>query len=80
MGAGAALANLRLDDGVIQSSGKNKLGVMIGMHVRIGVNASIMPGIKIGKGSFVGSGVVLDRDLPEEVLYGKKFLYDYAEQ
>ncbi len=66
MGAGAALANLRLDDGVIQSSGKNKLGVMIGMHVRIGVNASIMPGIKIGKGSFVGSGVVLDRDLPEE--------------
>jgi bifunctional UDP-N-acetylglucosamine pyrophosphorylase/glucosamine-1-phosphate N-acetyltransferase len=66
MGGGAALANLRLDDGIIQSSGKNKLGVMIASHVRIGVNASIMPGIKIGRGSFIGSGVVLDRDLPEE--------------
>jgi NDP-sugar pyrophosphorylase family protein len=74
MGGGATLANLRLDDGVVQSlvkeerisTGKNKLGVLIGKHVRIGVNASIMPGIKVGKGSFVGSGVVLDKDLPED--------------
>jgi acetyltransferase-like isoleucine patch superfamily enzyme len=25
-----------------------------------------MPGIKIGKNSFVGSGVVLEKDLPED--------------
>jgi UDP-N-acetylglucosamine diphosphorylase / glucose-1-phosphate thymidylyltransferase / UDP-N-acetylgalactosamine diphosphorylase / glucosamine-1-phosphate N-acetyltransferase / galactosamine-1-phosphate N-acetyltransferase len=74
MGGGAALANLRLDDGVIHShikdtrvsTGKNKVGALIGKNVRIGVNASIMPGVKIGKNSFIGSGVVLDKDLPEE--------------
>jgi bifunctional UDP-N-acetylglucosamine pyrophosphorylase/glucosamine-1-phosphate N-acetyltransferase len=65
MGSGAVLANLRLDDGKISSTGLHKLGAMIGCGVRIGVNASIMPGIKIGKNSFVGSGVVLDKDLPE---------------
>lgn len=72
MGGGAALANLRLDDGIIASrvketpvsTSKNKLGSIVGQHVRIGVNASIMPGIKIGSGTFVGSGVVLDKDVP----------------
>ncbi|HUD19696.1 MAG TPA: sugar phosphate nucleotidyltransferase [Patescibacteria group bacterium] len=74
MGSGAVLANLRLDDGEILSSvkqdristGKNKVGAMVGRDVRIGVNASIMPGIKIGRGSFIGSGVVIDKDIPEE--------------
>lgn len=73
MGAGAILANLRLDDGEIFSTvkdskngtGRKKLGALIGRNVRIGVNASIMPGIKIGSGSFIGSGVILDRDVPE---------------
>ncbi|MBI4990859.1 NTP transferase domain-containing protein [Candidatus Gottesmanbacteria bacterium] len=73
MGSGTVLANFRLDEGSIKSkiagqlmdSGKVKLGAIIGENVRIGVNASIMPGIKIGKGSFVGAGVVLDRDLSD---------------
>lgn len=65
MGAGAVLANLRLDDGEIAGTGRNKLGAMIGKGVRIGVNASIMPGVKIGAHSFIGAGVVLDRDLPD---------------
>lgn len=73
MGSGAALANLRLDDEDIHSAiqdgrvhtGRNKLGVLVGGHVRIGVNASIMPGIKIGTNSFIGAGVILDKDLPE---------------
>lgn len=66
MGAGATLANLRLDDGDIKGTGRNKLGALIGKGVRIGVNASIMPGVKIGKNTFVGSGVVLDKDLPAD--------------
>lgn len=73
MGAGAILANFRLDETVIKSkvagkmisTGKVKLGSIIGETVRIGVNASIMPGVKIGKNSFVGAGVVLSQDLPE---------------
>lgn len=66
MGGGAKLANLRLDDGEIAGTGRNKLGAMIGKGVRIGVNASIMPGVSIGQNSFVGSGVVLEKDLPED--------------
>ena len=74
MGSGAVLANLRLDDGEISSvvkkeklgTGRNKLGAIIGANTRIGVNASIMPGIKIGAHSFIGSGVVVDRDIPEQ--------------
>lgn len=66
MGAGATLANLRLDDGQIKTTGRNKLGAMIGTGVRIGVNTSIMPGVNVGKNSFVGAGVVLDKDLPED--------------
>jgi UDP-N-acetylglucosamine diphosphorylase / glucose-1-phosphate thymidylyltransferase / UDP-N-acetylgalactosamine diphosphorylase / glucosamine-1-phosphate N-acetyltransferase / galactosamine-1-phosphate N-acetyltransferase len=75
LGSGAVLANLRLDDGEIHSfhqdeqvpSGRNKLGAIIGKNVRIGVNASIMPGIKIGKNTFIGSGVVIDKDIEDEM-------------
>lgn len=71
MGSGAVLANLRLDEGEIWSmikgdrvnTQRTKFGAVIGRDVRIGVNASIMPGVKIGKGSFVGAGVMLDKDL-----------------
>lgn len=73
MGAGAVLANFKLDEGAVKSvvggksidTGKVKLGAAIGANVRIGVNSSIMPGIKIGRNSFLGSGVVLDKDLPD---------------
>lgn len=72
MGAGAVIANFKLNEGTINSfvkdqkinTDKVKLGSMIGSNVRIGVNSSIMPGIKIGKCSFVGAGVVLEKDLP----------------
>lgn len=74
MGSGSVCANLRLDDEEISSSvkgekiktGKNKLGAMVGNNVRIGVNSSIMPGIKIGQNSFIGAGVVVDSDLEED--------------
>ncbi len=73
MGSGAVLANLRLDENEIHSivkgnrrkTTRTKLGAVVGKDVRIGVNASIMPGVKIGHDCFVGSGVVLDRDLPD---------------
>lgn len=73
LGSGTVLANLRLDDGKITSivkdekieTGRNKLGAMIASHVRIGVNTSTMPGVKIGSGSFIGAGVVLTKDCEE---------------
>lgn len=73
MGSGTVCANLRLDDGEISSmvkgekidTGKNKLGAMIGNNVRIGVNTSIMPGIKIGQNSFIGAGIVVESDVED---------------
>lgn len=73
MGSGTVCANLRLDDEEISSmvkgekigTGKNKLGAMLGNNVRIGVNTSIMPGIKIGQNSFVGAGIVVDSDIED---------------
>lgn len=74
MGSGSVLANLRLDEGEISTvvrgkkmnTGMSKLGAMIGEYVRIGVNTSIMPGIKIGADSFIGAGVNVSSDVPEE--------------
>ncbi len=73
MGSGTVLANLRLDDGIIPSTvkeekidtGRNKLGAMIGDNVRIGVNVSTMPGIKIGRDSFIAAGIVVTQDIPQ---------------
>ena len=72
MGAGTVLANYKLDETTINSfiskqkldTGKVKLGSVIGKNVRIGVNCSIMPGIKIGENSLVGASIILDKDLP----------------
>lgn len=82
MGSGAVLANLRLDEGEIFSLVKEKrvstqrvkLGSIIGKDVRIGVNTSIMPGVKIGQGSFVGAGMVIQADVPSD-----SFVYEKRE-
>lgn len=74
MGSGTVLANLKLDEGTISSSikgeridtGIDRFGAIIGRDVRLGVNVSVMPGIKIGSGSFIGAGVILDKDVPEQ--------------
>lgn len=71
MGAGAILANLRLDEGNIPSlikgekinSHRNKLGAVLGESARIGVGAQLMPGVKVGKNSVIGPGVVLSSDV-----------------
>ncbi len=80
MGSGSVLANLRLDEGEIYSvvkgerinTKRNKLGAVIAKNVRIGVNTSIMPGVKIGTNSFISVGLVVDRDIAENTFcYGK---------
>lgn len=71
LGAGAVLANFRLDEANIQiqvgdslvDTGYDKLGAIIGRGCRIGVNASLMPGVRVGPGSFVGPQVCLREDL-----------------
>ncbi|HUS52318.1 MAG TPA: sugar phosphate nucleotidyltransferase [Candidatus Bathyarchaeia archaeon] len=78
LGAGTVLANLRFDEQKVKSlAGKQKintnlekLGAIIGRNAKVGVNASVMPGVKIGTNSLVGPGAVLEKDLPEN-----KFCY-----
>ena len=79
MGAGATTANFRFDKKTVKSTnGKGgvdtnlvKCGAFVGQNARIGVNATILPGIKIGKNTFVGPGEVVDRDLGDNLFVFK---------
>jgi UDP-N-acetylglucosamine diphosphorylase / glucose-1-phosphate thymidylyltransferase / UDP-N-acetylgalactosamine diphosphorylase / glucosamine-1-phosphate N-acetyltransferase / galactosamine-1-phosphate N-acetyltransferase len=72
-GSGTVTGNLRLDEGIIKvrvkgeriSTGRNKLGQIIGSGTRVGINASLMPGIVIGRNAFVGPGIILAEDVPD---------------
>jgi len=75
-GAGAITANLRLDEGDIKwqgkSTGQNKLGIVTGDHIRVGVQTCLMPGIAIGSNSMIGGGITVSEDIAEnEFVYGK---------
>lgn len=37
-------------------------------HVSVGANATILPGVTVGRGSFVAAGAVVTRDVPAETL------------
>ena len=71
LGAGTVLANFRLDEGNISmkvgdsavDTGYDKLGAIVGRGCRIGINASLMPGVRVGSDSVVGPQVCLHDDL-----------------
>lgn len=49
----------------------NLLETVLEDNVSIGGNATILPGIRIGKGSVVGAGSVVTKDVPQNVtVYG----------
>ena len=72
LAAGTVLANFRFDEKNVKvkvaeqgiDTGLDKFGTIMGSGSKTGINASIMPGVKIGPNSFVGSHVCLMRDLP----------------
>lgn len=72
LGAGTTIANLRLDEkpvtveieGKVVSSGRRKLGTIIGDNVRTGINCSINVGVKIGPNSAIGPGALVYGDVP----------------
>jgi len=71
LGAGTITANYRLDGGTVKmtvkgksvDSGRRKLGAVLGDNVKSGINALLMPGVKVGCNSWVGPNVVVYRDL-----------------
>jgi acetyltransferase-like isoleucine patch superfamily enzyme len=52
------------DDIVLQAP------IVVEDHVGIGLGAIIMPGVTIGRGSIVGSGAVVTKDVPAGVVVG----------
>ncbi|ASJ15986.1 glucose-1-phosphate thymidylyltransferase [Thermococcus chitonophagus] len=76
LGAGTITANLRHDNrtikveikGKLEDSGRRKLGAIIGHNVKVGINVTIYPGRKIGSNAFVGPGVIVDKNIPPNVL------------
>jgi UDP-N-acetylglucosamine diphosphorylase/glucosamine-1-phosphate N-acetyltransferase len=76
-GAGTVLANFRFDEKSVSvnvgdeaiDTGRDKLGAIIGDDCKTGINASVMPGVKIGPNSIVGSHICLATDLgPEKMI------------
>ena len=71
LGAGTTTANLRFDEAIIKSrvkgvlvnSGRKKLGAILGDEVRTGINVSIFPGVKIGRGAWLGPGAIVQKDV-----------------
>ncbi|MFH1284728.1 MAG: NTP transferase domain-containing protein [Candidatus Peregrinibacteria bacterium] len=80
-GAGTVTGNLRLDeknifmncDGKKVDTQSAKFGLVTGDDIRVGVNTSFMPGVKIGGGSFIGAGIVVGEDIEEDSFVRGKF-------
>lgn len=72
LAAGTITANIRLDEATVivklkgrsVSSGRKKLGTIMGDGVQTGINVSIMPGVRVGPSSFIGPGMVVYEDVP----------------
>lgn len=83
-GSGAVTANFRFDEEAIKvnignkkiESGRNKLGVIMADKCKVGVNATLCPGLKIGPDSIVGPSVCLMTDLePNKIILINKENY-----
>ncbi len=71
LGAGTITANLRHDNRPVKvtvkdkriSSGRRKLGVIMGDDVKTGIGVSILPGVKIGCGARINADETVNRDI-----------------
>ncbi|MDO8741607.1 MAG: sugar phosphate nucleotidyltransferase [Candidatus Roizmanbacteria bacterium] len=74
LGAQAVTGNLKFDGEKVLSvvneervdTNMNKLGAIVGSFSKIGVNATILPGIKIGKKTWIGPGEVVRYDVDDK--------------
>lgn len=58
------------DDHRISPGGKISAPIVIEDHVWIGLNATILKGVRIGSGSVIAAGAVVTRDVPRNSLAG----------
>jgi len=87
-GAGTITANFRFDEKNVKAriggkkvdSGTDKLGAIVGDNCKIGINACLSPGVKIGPHSIVGPNVNLQNDLkPSKIISVDKKSYVVTE-
>ncbi|MCD6263791.1 hypothetical protein J7L60_05230 [Candidatus Bathyarchaeota archaeon] len=45
-------------------SGRRKLGTFMGDDAQTGINVSLMPGVKVGPGSWIAPGLTVYEDVP----------------
>jgi len=70
-GAGTITGNLRLDDktvkievdGKVTTTGRRKIGVIMGDNVKTAINVYFMPGVIVGNNSAIGTGVIVSRNI-----------------
>ncbi len=73
-GAGTQIANFRFDEKEIGvelsmrrvNTSRRKLGAIIGDGTKFGVLSCVMPGVLIGDGCWIGSGVVVAKNIPRK--------------
>ncbi|MBI5051301.1 NTP transferase domain-containing protein [Candidatus Micrarchaeota archaeon] len=71
-GSGTQLANYRFDEGYVNvqtekgwvNSGRKKFGSVVGDHTKFGVLACTMPGKLIGYNCWIGSGTIVNQNVP----------------
>jgi bifunctional UDP-N-acetylglucosamine pyrophosphorylase/glucosamine-1-phosphate N-acetyltransferase len=87
-GAGTITANFRFDEQPIKvsirgkknDSNMDKLGVIMGVNCKTGINSCMMPGIRVGPNSIIGPGVTLLEDLePNKIILLDKKSYSIKE-
>lgn len=77
MGAGAVTANYRFDAGNVFShiggvkvdTGMVKLGAIVGAGSKIGVNSTLIPGVKVGKNCLVSPSEIVRDDLNDDTFF-----------
>ena len=75
-GSGTVTANFRFDEKVVNvnfnseivSTGLDKFGCIMGENCKTGINASIMPGMKIGPNAVVGSHVMVSQNVKPNIM------------
>ncbi|MCE4614872.1 MAG: NTP transferase domain-containing protein [Desulfurococcales archaeon] len=76
LGASTQTANLRFDDKPVKmtvkdrriSTGRRKMGAVIGGYVKTGIGVLIYPGVKIGAYSRIYPGCIVSRDIPDKTV------------
>jgi bifunctional UDP-N-acetylglucosamine pyrophosphorylase/glucosamine-1-phosphate N-acetyltransferase len=80
-GAGTITANLRHDDQAVRvtvkgervSSGRRKLGAIVGDDVKTGIGTLLAPGVVLHQGARTGIGVIVERDVtPGKLVHGDR--------